>query len=84
MALTNVPHPLATRLHDGAMQLLGAALLKTEMCEQLEARGRADEIPAQLVELRSSLVATIVELRSIMTGLRLPADESDAPRTRAA
>ena len=41
------PHPLARRLHDGVMQLLGTALLKTEMCEQLDRLGRQDEIPAQ-------------------------------------
>ncbi len=68
------PHPLAHRIHDGVMQLLGTALIKTEMCEQLGLLGRPDEIPASLVELRSALEATIVELRSLMIEVRdLPA-----------
>ena len=64
------PHPLARRIHDGVMQLLGTALLKTEMCEQLARLGRPDEIPASLVELRSALEDTVVELRSLMVELR--------------
>lgn len=69
------PHPLARRIHDGVMQLLGTALIKTEMCEQLAQLGRPDEIPASLVELRSTLEDTIVELRALMLEVRsLPAE----------
>jgi signal transduction histidine kinase len=69
------PHPLARRIHDRVLQLLGTALLKTEMCEQLGRLGREDEIMGTLVELRATLEETVGELRSIMADLRtLPAD----------
>jgi signal transduction histidine kinase len=63
-------HPLARRIHDRVLGLLGTALVKTEMCEALGQLGREDEIPATLLELRSALEETIVELRSIMAELR--------------
>jgi signal transduction histidine kinase len=73
--MVHAPHPLARRIHDGVMQLLGTALLKTEMCEQLARLGRQDEIPANLTELRSALEDTIVELRLLMVEVRsLPVD----------
>jgi signal transduction histidine kinase len=69
------PHPLARRIHDGVMQLLGTALVKTEMCETLARLGRQDEIPSSLFELRSALEDTIVELRLLMVEVRnLPID----------
>jgi signal transduction histidine kinase len=69
------PHPLARRIHDRVLQLLGTALLKTEMCEQLGQLGREDEILDTLVELRATLEETVGELRAIMADLRtLPAD----------
>jgi len=75
MVMVYPPHPLARRIHDGVMQLLGTALIKTEMCEQLARLGRQDEIPASLVELRSALEDTIVELRLLMVEVRnLPTD----------
>ena len=49
--------------------------MKTEMCETLGQLGRQDEIPATLVELRSALENTIVELRAIMAELRTSAQE---------
>ncbi len=67
------PHPLAERIHNRTLQLLGSAMLQTEMCEQLCKLGRHDDVPATLVELRSSLEQAAVELRSIMAELR---DES--------
>ena len=70
------PHPLARRIHDRVLGLLGTALVKTEMCETLGRLGRQDEIPGTLAELRSALEETVVELRSIMAELRtVPADE---------
>jgi signal transduction histidine kinase len=82
--MVHAPHPLARRIHDGVMQLLGTALLKTEMCEQLARLGRQDEIPANLVELRSALEDTIVELRLLMVEVRsLPVD-AEAIKNRAA
>jgi signal transduction histidine kinase len=84
VTLAQTPHPLARRIHDGVMQLLGTALLKTEMCEQLLKLGREDEIPANLVELRSSVEATIVEVRSIMADLYVPADKAESQEQRAA
>jgi signal transduction histidine kinase len=70
------PHPLARRIHDRVLGLLGTALVKTEMCETLGNLGRQDEIPATLAELRSALEETIVELRAIMAELRtVPVDE---------
>ena len=66
----SAPHPLARRIHDRVLGLLGTALVKTEMCETLGKLGRQDEIPATLVELRSALEETVVELRSIMAELR--------------
>jgi signal transduction histidine kinase len=72
-----VPHPLARRIHDRVLGLLGTALVKTEMCETLGQLGRENEIPATLLELRSALEDTIVELRAIMAELRTDtADES--------
>jgi signal transduction histidine kinase len=69
------PHPLARRIHDGVMQLLGTALVKTEMCETLARLGRQDEIPASLFELRSALEDTVAELRLLMVEVRnLPTD----------
>jgi signal transduction histidine kinase len=64
------PHPIARRLHDGVLQLLGTALYKVEMCEKLADLGRHDEVPAHLAELRSSLEDTVVELRAIMAELK--------------
>jgi signal transduction histidine kinase len=63
-------HPLATRIHDGVLQLLGSALLKAEMVEQLGYLGRTDEVPAQLTELRTALEQAVFELRGIMAELR--------------
>jgi hypothetical protein len=62
------------------MQLLGTALLKTEMCEKLGALGRQDEIPGVLGELRTALEATVVELRSVMIDLRSPAADGESSR----
>ena len=63
-------HPLAKRIHDRVLGLLGTALVKAEMCEKLDELGRYDEIQPTLVELRSALDATVVELRAIMSELR--------------
>jgi signal transduction histidine kinase len=68
------PHPLARRIHDRVLGLLGTALMKTEMCETLGQLGRQEEIPNTLVELRSALEESVVELRAIMTELRTSAD----------
>ena len=77
--MVHAPHPLARRIHDGVMQLLGTALLKTEMCQQLARLGRQDEIPASLTELRCALEDTIVELRLLMIEVRkLPAEPRSA------
>jgi signal transduction histidine kinase len=62
--------PLAQRIHNRTLQLLGSAMLQTEMCEQLIQLGRQDEVPATLTELRSSLEQAVMELRSIMAELR--------------
>jgi signal transduction histidine kinase len=64
------PHPLAERIHNRVLQLLGSAMLQTEMCEQLVQLGRQDEVPATLAALRDSLEQAVVELRSIMADLR--------------
>jgi hypothetical protein len=55
------------------MQLVGTALYKVEMCERLAALGRSDEVPPYLAELRSSLEATVLELRAVMSELKLQA-----------
>ena len=79
------PHPLARRIHDGVMQLLGTALVKTEMCEQLARLGRQDEIPANLIELRSALEDTVDELRLLMVEMRnLPTTGTESLKNRAA
>ena len=77
MAAIGNAHPLATRIHDGVLQMLGSALLKAEMVEQLGYLGRTDEVPAQLSELRSALEPAVYELRSIMTELRSTDSASD-------
>jgi signal transduction histidine kinase len=64
------PHPLARRIHDGVLQLVGTAMIKADMAESLMRLGRHDEVPAALVELRSALDDTVVELRSIMADLK--------------
>ncbi len=63
-------HPLARRIHDRVLQLVGTAMMKAEMAETLGRLGRHDEVPAQLVELREVLDETVVELRSIMSELK--------------
>ena len=78
------PHPLARRIHDRVLGLLGTALLKTEMCERLGELGRQDEVPTTLAELRAALDQSIVELRAIMAELRtLPAAETSDPSENA-
>ena len=69
------PHPLARRIHDRVLGLLGTALMKTEMCETLGRLGRQEEIPATLTELRSALEQTVVELRDIMAELRTTSED---------
>jgi signal transduction histidine kinase len=64
------PHPLARRIHDGVLQLVGTAMLKADMAETLMRLGRTDEVPAALVELRLALDETVIELRSIMSDLK--------------
>jgi signal transduction histidine kinase len=64
------PHPLARRIHDGVLQLVGTAMIKADMAETLMRLGRHDEVPATLIELRSALDDTVVELRSIMADLK--------------
>jgi signal transduction histidine kinase len=63
-------HPLAQRIHNRVLQLLGSAMLQSEMCEQLCQLGRQEEVPATLAELRNSLEQAVLELRSIMAELR--------------
>ena len=79
MAAVGNAHPLATRIHDGVLQMLGSALLKAEMVEQLGYLGRTDEVPAQLTELRTALEQAVFELRGIMTELRRPNSELKNP-----
>jgi signal transduction histidine kinase len=61
---------LARRIHDGVLQLVGTAMLKADLAESLMRLGRTDEVPAALVELRSALDDTVIELRSIMSDLK--------------
>ncbi|MDQ3811211.1 MAG: hypothetical protein M3336_13060 [Chloroflexota bacterium] len=77
------PHPLAQRIHNRVLQQLGAALLQSEMCEQLSSMGREAEIPAALAELRSSLEQAVLELRDIMAELRVSHGDQDL-KNRAA
>ena len=78
------PHPLARRIHDRVLGLLGTALVKTEMCETLGQLGREAEVPATLEELRSALEQTIVELREIMAELRTAPPGDDSLKNQAA
>jgi hypothetical protein len=71
-------------MHDGVLQLLGTALLKAEMCEQLHNLGREDEIPGSLADLRSAIEATVIEVRSIMADLRVAPVEAGAHGKQAA
>jgi hypothetical protein len=61
---------LAERIHNRTLQLLGSAMLQTEMAEQLLELGRTSEVPPALEQLRGSLEEAVVELRSIMRELR--------------
>jgi signal transduction histidine kinase len=70
--MATATHPLAKRIHDRVLQLVGTAMMKAEMAETLGRLGRHDEVPSQLVELRSALDETVVELRSIMAELKNP------------
>jgi signal transduction histidine kinase len=70
-------HPLARRIHDRVLGLLGTALMKTEMCERLAELGRHDEVAPTLAELRSALEETVLELRSIMAELKNPLVQAD-------
>jgi signal transduction histidine kinase len=76
-------HPLAKRIHDRVLQLIGTAMMKAEMAEQLELLGRNSEVVDALVELRSALDETVVELRSIMSELRTQAAD-ETLKNRAA
>ena len=78
------PHPLARRIHDRVLGLLGTALMKTEMCERLGELGRYDELQPTMVELRSALEATVVELREIMAELRTVSNEDQSLKKPAA
>jgi len=79
------PHPLARRIHDRVLGLLGTALMKTEMCEKLIELERQEQLPPTLAELRSALEQTVVELRGIMAELRTePAPEVDGLKNPAA
>jgi signal transduction histidine kinase len=78
------PHPLAKRIHDRVLQLVGTAMLKAEMAEQLELLGRHDEVPATLMELRSALDETVGELRAIMSELRTAGSADESLKNRAA
>jgi signal transduction histidine kinase len=78
------PHPIARRIHDDVLGLLGTALVKTEMCETLRQLDRQDEIPATLLELRSALEQAIVELRGIMVELRTAGDGQTGLNSHAA
>ena len=78
------PHPLAKRIHDRVLQLVGTAMMKAEMAEQLERLGRHSELPATLNELRSALDDTVVELRSIMAELRKLPSPEETLKNRAA
>ena len=64
------PHPLARRIHDDVLQLLGTALMKSEMCEQLVQLGRADDLQPHLEQLRDALEQAVTELRGVMSELR--------------
>jgi signal transduction histidine kinase len=78
------PHPLAKRIHDRVLQLIGTAMIKAEMAEQLELLGRHQEVPPTLIELRSALDETIVELRAIMAELRTAPTSEESLKNRAA
>lgn len=77
-------HPLARRIHDRVLGLLSTAMVKTEMCETLGLLGRQDEIPATLLELRSALEETAIELREIMAELRTAGADERSFKHRAA
>ena len=70
------PNPLARRIHDRVLGQLGAALVKAEMCEKLDELGRYEEIRPTLLELRSALDESVVELRAIMAELRTITSEA--------
>jgi signal transduction histidine kinase len=78
------PHPLARRIHDRVLGLLGTAMVKTEMIERLGQLGREEEIPATLLELRSALEETIIELRAIMAELRTDSADGAPLKNHAA
>jgi signal transduction histidine kinase len=78
------PHPLARRIHDRILQLVGTALVQTEMCETLGRLGRQDEIKGTLIELRATLEQTADELRAIMSELRTLPTDGESLKNRAA
>jgi signal transduction histidine kinase len=79
------PHPRARRIHDRVLQLVGTAMMKAELAEQLGRLGRHDDVPPTLTELRAVLDDAVVELRSIMAELRnVPVDPDDPLKNRAA
>jgi signal transduction histidine kinase len=82
--MMTAPHPIAERIHDRVLQLLGSAMLQSEMAEHLSELGRQDEVQATLADLRSSLDLAVVELRGIMNDLRNadPGDENLKNRPR--
>lgn len=71
---------LADRIHDDVLQLLGTAMLKAELCEQLGALDRWAEVPERLEELRDALERAVAELRAVMAELRVDPAESSRGR----
>jgi signal transduction histidine kinase len=67
--MMNAPHPIAERIHDPVLQLLGAAMLQSELAEHLNEQRRHDEVQSTLAELRTSLERAVDELRGIMSDL---------------
>jgi signal transduction histidine kinase len=58
------------RIHDRVLQLVGTAMMKAELADKLGQLGRHDEASEALVDLRSALDQTVVELRAIMADLK--------------
>ena len=86
--MAHAPHPLARRIHDGVMQLLGTALLKTEMCEQLarlgQKLGRLNPASPEAEAIRQQMAKLGAYLDQLQKAI--PPGQPDAcapPRSRA-
>jgi signal transduction histidine kinase len=62
---------LSMEIHDGALQALGVCTMAVDRLVRRHEQGQYDHVLSEARELRTSLNATIADLRSVLAGLSL-------------